>query len=329
MQRRIESGLVILVGVGLIALTIMTQLFTRAPAFEELTDDFRPFMSDKAIAQMHTDIQGMEAMTAQMNDEVFPSIIAALKLDPTDFKVYAETSFPATMTGMEQLPAIADNFGGLAHTFAQQQENFKAADQIPMSGLPATTFPWGLLTVGIVVAIIGAVMLRTMQIGAMLSIALGFLMIASATLLSWPTKTAKADNLNTALRPVMTQEQADGAHGALMIVRNMGTEMRDEMLPALASQMGMTPSEMTTYLSENFPAVGGMLTSMDQMQGRFQDMADTMSANVGNYDTIKPLSMEPINWFFIVAGALIVMLGGLALFAPAPVHKHHPAAITH
>lgn len=329
MQRRIESGLVILVGVGLIALAVMTQLFTRAPAFEELTDDFRPFMSDKAIAQMHTDIGGMQAMTAQMNDEMIPSIVGAIGMDPAAFEAYAQENFPATMTGLSQLPAITQNFGGLAHTFAQQQENFQAADGIPMSSLPATTFPWGLVAVGIATAIIGILMFRTVRLGAILALGLGFLMIVSATLLSWPSKTAKADNLNSALATVMTEEQANGAQGALVVVSEMGDEMQNVMLPALATQMGMTTSEMTTYMTESFPAVGAMFGSMDEVQGRFESMANTMSANLDNYDTIKPLSMEPINWFFIVAGALIVMLGGLALFAPATMRRHHPAAITH
>jgi hypothetical protein len=328
MQRRIEATVVILIGAGLIALTLFTQLFTRAPAFEELTDDFRPMMTDRAIATMQADLEGMQAMTTEMQQQMFPDIAAALKMEPADLTSFVGTNFPATATGMEQLPAITEGFLGMNATFAQQQENFEAADAIPTDSLPVTVFPWGLLIVGAGAMLIGVLMLRSAQVGSYLALGLGIAMVAGAFLMAWPSKTSKADDLNLALANVMTTEQVQKAQGALTIVVDMGTEMREQMLPALASEMGMTDQEMAAFMTGNYPAVGAMFESSDEVQARFGLMVNTMEGNLDNYNTIKPLSMEPINWFFVASGIVIAFAGGLALLAPIALKRHH-AVPTH
>jgi len=329
MQKRIESTVVILIGAGLIALALFTQLFTRAPAFEELTDDFRPVMTNESIATMRADLEGMQAMTTEMRTVMLPDIAAALQMEPEALSTYLGENFPATTRGMEQLPGITDQFMGMSNTLSLQRENFEAADAIPTASLPATVFPWGLAAVGALTMLVGIFMLRTTHAGSYVALALGILMIGGAFLMSWPSKTSKADDMNLALRNVMTTEQVVGAQGALVVVSEMGTEMQEQMLPALATDMGMTESEMAAYITGNYPAVGAMFEAMDEVQTRFDGMVGTMSANLDNYDTIKPLSMEPINWFFVAAGVLIAFAGGLALLAPFSLRRHHPAVTTH
>jgi hypothetical protein len=324
MQKRIESVVVILIGAGLIALTLFTQLFTRAPAFEELTDDFRPLMTNEALATMQADLEGMEAMATEMQTQMLPDVAAALTMEPEALNAFLSENFPATAQGMEQLPGITEGFMGLNATMTAQQENFEAADAIPTDSLPATVFPWGLLVVGALTVVVGILMMRTAHLGSYIALGLGILMVGGAFLMSWPSKTSKADDLNLALRDVMTVEQVEGAQGALAVVTDMGYEMREQMLPGLATQMGMTETEMAAYITGNYPAVGAMFESGDEVQARFEGMVTTMAANLDNYDTIKPLSMEPINWFYVASGLLIAIVGGLALLAPITLRRHHP-----
>ena len=89
MQRRIESGVVVLIGVALIVVALAAQLFTRAPAFERLTDDFRVAMTDAGIATMNEDLGGMEAMSAELKSDVLPTIAGALGMTPEEFDAYA------------------------------------------------------------------------------------------------------------------------------------------------------------------------------------------------------------------------------------------------
>ena len=81
MQRRIESGVVILVGIALIIVAVVAQLFTRAPAFEEMTDDFRAAMTTESIATMHSDIEVLSAMGQEMQTSVTPALAESFGLD--------------------------------------------------------------------------------------------------------------------------------------------------------------------------------------------------------------------------------------------------------
>jgi hypothetical protein len=328
MQKRVESMVVILIGVGLMALTLFTQLFTRAPAFEELTDDFRPLMTNEALATMQADLEGMQAMATEMQTEMLPDVAAALEIEPEALTSYLSENFPATTLGMQQLPGITEGFMGLNQTMVSQQENFQAADAIPTESLPVTVFPWGLMVVGAIAVLAGILMLRTPHIGSYVALGLGIVMIGAAVLMSWPSKTSKADDLNLALSGVMTVEQVQAAHGALAVVVDMGTEMDEQMLPGLATQMGMTETEMAAYITGTYPAIGATFEASDEIEARFSGMVETMATNLDNYDTIKPLSMEPINWFFIASGLLIALVGGLALLAPISLRRHH-VATTH
>jgi hypothetical protein len=329
MQKRIESVVVILIGAGLVALALITQLFTRAPAFEEMTDDFRPLMSNASIATMQSDLKGMQAMTTEIQTQMLPDVAAALQMEPEALNTYLAENFPATATGMEQLPGITEEFLGMNAALAAQQENFEAADAIPTKSLPVTVFPWGLAAVGALAMLVGVFMWRTAHIGSYIALALGILMVGAAFLMSWPSKTSKADELNLAFRDVMTTQQVEGAQGALTVVSEMGTEMQQELLPGLAAQMGMTDTEMSAYITGNYPAVGAMFESMDAVQARFDGMVGTMSTNIDNYDTIKPLKMEPINWIYLAAGLLIAITGGLALLTPFAVERRHPVVTAH
>lgn len=325
MQRRIESGVVVLIGLILIAVALIAQLFTRAPAFEELTDDFRLAMTQESITTMQEDLAGMGAMTEEMQTEVMPALAQALGMTPEDFASFSAEAYPVFTTGMAALPDITQNFVGFADSLQAQRENFEAADAIPTRSIPATVIPWAMLAAGVLAIGIGLAMFRFGK-AAYAAVILGVLLVGAPLLMSLGTKAAKADDLNKGLRPIMTTEQVDASHLALATVSDMGWEMRTNMLPTLALQMQMTEPELMAYFGENFPATGAMLEEMDPMLARFDGMVKTMAANIENYDTIKPLTLEPIVWILIAAGALIAITGGLAFFTPAPVTRMRPIA---
>lgn len=328
MKRRIGSGVVVLVGVALIVVALVAQLFTRSPAFEELTDDFRSAMTTESIDQMQADLEGMQAMSDELQTDVMPALAGALGMTSEELTGMLDSNFPAVSTGMQQLPAITENFMGMASTLSAQQGNFEAADAIPTSSLPATTIPWGVLAAALVAIAAGVFMFTTKRAGAYAALVLGIALIAGPLILSLTTKAGRADDMKVALQPIMTTEQATQAQGALAIVGDMGTEMQEGMMPALSEQMHISLDEVNVFM-QGFPATGGMLQSFPEVQARFDGFVKIMTANVDNYDTIKPLSLEPIVWILVAAGLMIGVAGGLSLFAPAPVQRTKPAAAAH
>lgn len=317
MHRRIESGVVVLGGLALIAVALIAQLFTRAPAFERLTDEFRPAMTASAIDTMGSDLSMMQGIGTEMQADVMPAFAQTFGMTPEDFSAYAEANFPAFSAGMQQMPGITESFMGFASSLDAQRANFEAADAIPTKSLPATLLPWGFLVAGLIALAAGVLMLK-LRAGAYIALVLGVMLVVAPLLMSWISKASKADDLNIGLRPLMTTEQVVASEGALALMGDMAAEMNTSMLPAIAGQLGMSVPDLQAYMGENFPATGEAMASMDGALARFDGMVATMSANIDDYNTIKPLKLEPLVWILLAVGLIVGTTGFLALFFPVP-----------
>jgi hypothetical protein len=108
----------------------------------------------------------------------------------------------------------------------------------------------------------------------------------------------------------------------------MGFEMQNQMMPALAEQMGMTIDEVGLFMN-GFPVTGQMLQQFPDVQARFDGFVKLMAGNIEDYNTIEPLSLTPIVWILIAAGAIVGVGGALSFFAPAPVHRTRAVPLTH
>jgi len=95
----------------------------------------------------------------------------------------------------------------------------------------------------------------------------------------------------------------------------MGTQMQEEMLPALAGQLGMDEAELQAFLGENLPATAAGLQAMPDAMGRFTDVVATFEAHLEDFNTLKSVSFTPIVWTLIVGGLLALLAGGWALLA--------------
>jgi len=302
-----------LVGVVLIGSTITNDLFKVGPAFEDLTDDFRPVLTAPALDTARADVEGLRAAGEEFQTAVAPAMAAQLGMTPEQFQAFVGEEFPGVAEGMAALPQIVPTFNGLIDTLDAQREVFASADAIPTSSLPATTVPWALLVAGIVALAIGVAMWFVPRVGGIVAIAVGALLVVAPFALSLPAKAADADQMNANLRPVYTQELIDGSNGALVTVGTMGTEMSGTMLPALAEQLGMSGDELQAFLGENFPATSAALETLPASMERFQGLVGTFEANLDNYRTMEPVSFAPIIWTVIVGGAVMFVMGLWAL----------------
>jgi hypothetical protein len=306
---RIPALIVMMVGVVLIGTTVMNDLFQVGPAFEGLTDDFRPAMTAQAIETARTDVATLGAAGEEFQTTVAPAMAEQLGMTPEEFQAFVGEQFPAVGDGMAGLPQIVPTFAGLIDTLDAQRDLFASADAIPTTNLPATTIPWALLIAGILSLALGVFMWFVPRIGGIVAIVLGAMLVVVPFALSLPTKAADADQLNANLQPVYTAEMIGQASVALKTVGAMGTEMSGTMLPALADQLGMTEEELQAFLGENFPATATALQAMPASMERFQGLVGTFEANLDNYDTMKSVSFEPIIWTVIVGGAVMFFMG--------------------
>jgi hypothetical protein len=128
-----------------------------------------------------------------------------------------------------------------------------------------------------------------------------------------------------------------------------------KLVPMLAQALDMTPAQVQAMMAERLPAMaamlqnlgamqrdfGGLMTVMQQNVGIFSQvpaglahykpLVTTMQANVDNYQKVDSLpDFRLFTAFFVVPGALLVLLSGWGLFGAGrriSFHLHRPAPL--
>ncbi len=303
------AGLVIVVGVALVAMTLISNLFTVGPAFENLTADFRPALTQQSIDTAQADIASLSAVQTEFSTKLAPALSQQLKMTPDQFNGFVSQNFPAVAAGMSALPQVVPAFDGLISLLDQQRPLFASADAIPTKSIPATTIPWGLFGVGILIFLIGLAILRSPKTGGAAALVLGLTVVALSIFLSLPGKSADADKLNANLKPVYTQSLVDNSKASLATIGAMGAEMQTTMLPALATQLKMSPAQLQAFLGSNFPATANALQTMPASMERFNGLVKIFDNNLSNYNTLKPVGFARIILIMMLASGLTALLG--------------------
>lgn len=315
LQRRIAAVLLLAVGAFLVSITLAYNLFKVGPAFENLITDFRPHLTQSSIDTARGDIGRLQAASTELQTKVMPALAGQLGMSQAQFGSYLQQQFPAVTKGLAALPQITPQFTATINDLDQNRPLFRSADAIPTKNLPATTVPWSLLGVGILVMGLGVATWFTRRWGAGIAGLAGVLVVVGAFAMSLPGKAADADQLNANLKPTYTQAMVDQAKGAVATVSAMGTEMQTKMLPAMATALKMDPATLQTMLAQNFPATAAALSSMPASLARFDGLVSAFSANLGNYGTLKPVPFERIIWMLVASGSATALLGGWAFVA--------------
>jgi hypothetical protein len=314
---RRAAGLVVTgVGIAFIVTVIVNSLFTVGPAFESVSDGFRPVMQPAPIGALKNDLAGLSAVSTEFGTKAVPVFSEALGMDPAEFQAFMAEKYPAVATGIQQLPAIVTQFTGVVGTLEAEQGRFARADAIPATSLPATTVPWGLLVAGIVFLALGLVLIvRPVRLWAALAAVLGAALFVAALGLSLTGKATAADTMNDNLKPVYTAQMLTGASEALTVVDAMGQEMQSTMLPELGQQLGMDQAQLQSFFQENLPAMAGGMAAMPQSLSRFDNLLKTFDGHLADYDTIQSVRFVPIVWTMIVGGIVVLIAGLFGLLA--------------
>src|SRR5437764_15218340 len=80
--RKIVAIGVMLVGAALIALTLIVNLFSVGPAFERLTDGFRPVLTQQAITSDRQYIDGLAAAGSEIQSKLLPGFAQQMGMTP-------------------------------------------------------------------------------------------------------------------------------------------------------------------------------------------------------------------------------------------------------
>lgn len=182
---------------------------------------------------------------------------------------------------------------------------------------------------------------------------IGVALIVMPFAVSLPSKASAGQKMIDDFKPIMQPANVDTtAHyyydtfTPLRQVANGGVQAATEapkLVPALATALHMTPAQVQQFLGKDFPATSQLLTQFPQLVpiftrvpaglDHYQPLVTTMQANVDNYKQIHSLpNFNLFTWFFVVPGALLVVLaaGELGAFRRlAVVVSSHRAVPAH
>ena len=119
-----------------------------------------------------------------------------------------------------------------------------------------------------------------------------------------------------AFEPVLTRANVTTFQGHMQTFAGMQADM-NKMMPALAQGMGMTSDQLNQMLRQKFPGVATGMQQMNTMGADFGKVITVMDQNVENFQKADKLPMKTMPWFFVIAGALLVVLSGAQLLIPA------------
>lgn len=306
MQRRIGTVTLVVVGIALIGGTLAFQMFSRAPAFERMTNDFQKNVTPATVAALRADVAKLQAAGTELQSTGIPALAQLLHLTPAQFATLAQQQFPTLATSVQQIPQTAASFDKLLATIAAQDAHLSSAIAIPSKSISTTVLPWLILGSGVVILGLGLARARTTS---MVAVALGALMIIGVFAFSLPSKTSAADALNRAMKPYFTQAQIDASRQSIASLDTLSGELTGKVLNAISAAQHVPISQLIGPFASQFPALTSALTSLPDATEKANALSDTFQRNLTNFNKVAPFHFLAASWVIVAAG-LLVMVGG-------------------
>ncbi len=165
---------------------------------------------------------------------------------------------------------------------------------------------------------------------------LGLVMIIAPLAMSMPSKTSAGQKMLDNFHSMMQQSSVNTTLNyykttfqPLQAVAQGGVVAAGEtnqLMAGLAQGLHMSQSQLATFMGKNYPAMAQLLGSFPSLVPVFNNVTPglawykplvaAMAANVDNYAKVDSLpNFNLFTWFFVIPGALLVILALLGLFS--------------
>jgi hypothetical protein len=122
-------------------------------------------------------------------------------------------------------------------------------------------------------------------------------------------------------RPVMTKQAIDAFRADLTQLDAASRELNTKVIPGLATQLKLTPDQLSATLTNRYPAVANGVTALPGIVTTFKGVGNLLAAQRSNFkaaDTIPapglPITLVP--WAHLLAGLVSIGAGTLLLLRP-------------
>src|SRR6266516_4546650 len=97
--RAVAAGLMVLLGLSFMTVTLAANLFHVGPAFDRLTDGFRPVLTQAAIQADQQDIASLSATGTEIQTKLLPAL-GQPNLTPAQMTALLSTQYPDVAKGL-------------------------------------------------------------------------------------------------------------------------------------------------------------------------------------------------------------------------------------
>lgn len=313
-MRKLVATVAVVCGLGLVVLPFALSLFERAPAGERVTNRFRSTLSEDGLHDLAANFATMGAMVDQFIHRASPQLARELHMTGGEYTAFVDRRFPAVAAGVKGIPPLVAFVTPVAAQLEALHPQFASVDSLPFLGLALTTVPWILLAIGTALIGLGVVIWRTRRrVALMFAAALGLAMIVLALALSYPRKASDATKVAAVGKVALSPQAAAGAQTANRLIDSTVTQVRAEMIPALAHRLHVTPAALERSLATDDPAVAKGLAAWPSIKPGAVELVRRQVASVHDAAELNGLDFTPLPWSIIGPGIALLLTAGVAL----------------
>jgi hypothetical protein len=313
-MRKLVATVAVVCGLGLVVLPVALSLFDRAPAGERITNRFRSTLSGQGLHGLSANFATMGAMVDQLIDQTSPQLARELHMSPAQYDAFVAREFPAVAAGIKGIPPLVAFVTPVAAQLEALHPQFASVDSLPFLGLPLTTVPWILLAMGAALIGLGVLVWRTRgRLPLICAAGVGLAMIVLPLALSYPRKASDATKVAAVGKVALSAKAATGAQTANRLIDGTVTQVKTEMIPALAQRLRVTEAAFEQTLATDYPAVAKGLAAWPAIKPGAVELVRRQTASVEDAATLNGLDFTPLPWYITGPGIALLLTGGIAL----------------
>jgi hypothetical protein len=314
-MRRATANTALVLGAALLAVPFVLSLFPRTSAAERVTDRFRNMMSADGLIELRTDFETVRGTGEELIGELLPRLATELGVTEAEVDDLLGAEFPAVATGVREVPSVLAFVDPVITTLEADAEEFRRADAIPVGDVPVTVGPWMFLGLGVAFLAVGGLLLTgAARSSVVAALVLGAAVAVAPFAVSFPQKASDGDHVAEVARIGLSQEGADKAQRAMVVLDAMFAEIEAELLPSLEQRLGLSESELQAFLAADFPRISEGLDRWPAIQPKGHSLADKQTASVDDFAEADRIPYTALPWLLIAAGAVLAVVAGAALF---------------
>src|SRR3954447_6241795 len=319
-MRRIIAVVAIVGGLFLVAVPFATDLFDRTRGAERTFDTMRGLVSEPGIAVARRNFGTVKAGGDEFLGRAVPGLAHRLGVSPATLQAQIKRDFPDVAVGAERIPSYLRFVGPTVNALDANRGRFERADALPGLNLPLTAAPWMFILLGAALVGAGAYGLRSSGPRALVPVAcVAACAVALPLALGIPGKAKDARAVGDIARGGLSAQGATKAQEIVDVLDRFVEQTRGALVPSLARQLGVTPSEVDAKLARDYPAVSRLLNRWDAIAAgpTGAELAAKQRAAVDDFGQADKTPVLELPWLVIGPGALLLVLAGGALLVVA------------